>query len=82
MNVKGDQPSGESSSNPRFVEEVEGTQEPIGVTQGPRSSVQEWVNMFTQAVATVVGSSSGSRPEHLEAANMVERVRRLRAQEF
>ena len=38
--------------------------------------------MFTQAVATIVGSSSGPRSERLEAANMVEKARRLGAQEF
>ena len=51
-------------------------------THGRRPSISDYVSTITQAVVTVVGPSSSSRAGRLEAAQMMETIRRLGAQEF
>ena len=81
--IIGSQSSGGSSNTLPFDEGTEGIPELAKPsTHGRRSSVFDWVCAITQAMVAAVGPSSNSHAGRLEAAQMMETVRRLRAQEF
>ena len=46
------------------------------------SSMTEWFGMFNQVIAAIAASGSSSQSRSLEAVEIVEKARRLGAQEF